>query len=81
MDWQLQKANSIKKTRAFGVQDVLVTQVSRDNDLQMLGRNEHNENIAFDVLPNITLKPGDMVKVKFTGLNGNTYTGVQVEYD
>ena len=43
IDWQLEKAAGIKRTRAHGIQEVLVTQVSRDDSSKMLGRNEHNE--------------------------------------
>ncbi|MBR2282771.1 MAG: radical SAM protein, partial [Spirochaetales bacterium] len=78
IDWQLDNAARIKGTRAHGVQRVLVTQVSRDNSNQMLGRNEHGEMVAFDVLEGFDVKPGDMVDVEFRLLNGNTYIGVQV---
>ena len=79
IDWQLENAARIKATRAHGVQEVLVTQVSRDNPNQMLGRNEHNEMVAFDVLEGQKVKPGDMVQVEFKLLNGNTYLGRQVK--
>ena len=78
IDWQLENAARIKGGRAHGIQEVLVTQVSRDNPNQMLGRNEHNEMVAFDVLEGASVKPGDMVKVEFRLLNGNTYLGRQV---
>lgn len=78
IDWQLENASRIKRTRAHGVQKVLVTQVSRDDEKKMLGRNEHNEMVAFDVLPDAEVKIGDMVDVCFTALNGNTYLGRQV---
>ena len=44
----------------------------------MLGRNEHSEMVAFDVLEGQSVKPGDMVQVEFRLLNGNTYLGKQV---
>ena len=78
IDWQLENAAKIKAKRAFGVQKVLVTQVSRDNGKQLLGRNEHSEMVAFDVAPGSDPKPGDMVDVQFLLLNGNTYIGRQV---
>lgn len=78
IDWQLDKTAKIKAQRASGVQKVLVTQVSRDNRNQMLGRNEHSEMVAFDVIEGQTVKPGDMVNVEFRMLNGNTYIGKQV---
>ncbi len=79
IDWQLDNAARIKSKRAHGLQRVLVTQVSRDNGKQMLGRNEHGEMVAFDVAEGQTVKPGDMVDVEFTLLNGNTYIGHQVQ--
>lgn len=78
IDWQLENAAKIKSTRACGIQSVLVTQVSRDNAKQMLGRNEHNEMVAFDVLDGQSVKPGDIVNVEFRMLNGNTFVGRQV---
>ena len=78
IDWQLENAAKIKATRAHGVQRVLVTQVSRDNKNQMLGRNEHGEMVAFNVLDTSSVKPGDMVNVEFKFLNGNTFVGSQV---
>ena len=78
IDWQLENAAKIKATRAHGIHRVLVTQVSRDNSKQMLGRNEHGEMVAFDVAPGCNPVPGDMVDVKFVLLNGNTYIGKQV---
>ncbi|MBR6348809.1 MAG: TRAM domain-containing protein, partial [Spirochaetales bacterium] len=78
IDFQLENAAVIKGKRAHGVQKVLVTQVSRDRSTQMLGRNEHNEMVAFDTVPGTSVKPGDMVDVQFLFLNGNTYVGKQV---
>ena len=77
IDWQLANAAKIKATRAHGVQRVLVTQVSRDDKNQMLGRNEHGEMVAFNIKDN-TVKPGAMVDVEFKFLNGNTFVGEQV---
>ena len=78
IDWQLANAAAIKAKRAHGVQKVLVTQVSRDNSTQLLGRNEHSEMVAFDVAPGQNPVPGDMVDVEFLMLNGNTFIGRQV---
>ncbi len=78
IDWQLDNAARIKAKRANGVQRVLVTQVSRDNGKQMLGRNEHGEMVAFDLAEGEQVKIGDMVDVEFRLLNGNTYIGRQV---
>lgn len=79
IDWQLENAARIKSKRAHGIQKVLVTQVSRDNSKQMLGRNEHGEMVAFDVDSSNMPKVGDMVDVEFLLLNGNTYTGRQTD--
>lgn len=76
IDFQLDKASKIKTLRAKDIQKVLVTQVSRDNNNQLLGRNEHNEMVAFDCLPGVL--PGDIVNVQFIRLNGNTYVGKQI---
>ena len=76
IDWQLENVAKIKATRAHGVQRVLVTQVSRDDKNQMLGRNEHGEMVAFNTKES-TIKPGDMVNVEFKFLNGNTFVGEQ----
>lgn len=76
IDFQLAQAATIKTLRAKGVQKVLVTQVSRDNAKQMLGRNEHNEMVAFDTKSQV--KIGDVVDVELLMLNGNTYVGKQV---
>ena len=78
IDWQLENAAKIKAKRAHGIQKVLVTQVSRDDSSKMLGRNEHNEMVAFDVLPGSEVKVGDIVDVEFLLLNGNTFVGRQV---
>ncbi len=76
IDFQLKKAAEVKQKRACGIQEVLCLSPSRDNGNQMLGRNEHNENVVFDI--KTPVKPGDMVKVEFLYLNGNTYVGRQV---
>ncbi len=77
IDWQLENAAKIKAKRANGIQKVLVTQVSRDNKNQLLGRNEHGEMVAFNVNDS-SVKPGDLVNVEFKFLNGNTFVGSQV---
>lgn len=79
IDWQLDNAARIKAKRARGIQKVLVTRVSRDNGSQMLGRNEHSEMVAFDVLEGNSPGQGDMVDVDFKILNGNTFIGKQVQ--
>ncbi|MFC2821742.1 MAG: tRNA (N6-isopentenyl adenosine(37)-C2)-methylthiotransferase MiaB, partial [Spirochaetales bacterium] len=79
IDWLLDNAARIKAKRARGIQKVLVTRVSRDNGSQMLGRNEHSEMVAFDVLEGNSPGQGDMVDVDFKILNGNTFIGKQVQ--
>lgn len=76
IDFQLKKAAGIKEKRAGGIQDVLALSVSRDNSSQMLGRNEHNEMVVFDLIKPV--EPGSMTQVEFLYLNGNTYVGRQV---
>lgn len=76
IDFQLDNAAKIKTLRAKDVQKVLVTQISRDNEHQMLGRNEHNEMVAFDTKTHVNV--GDIVNVEFRLLNGNTFVGKQV---
>ena len=76
IDFQLDNAARIKSKRTGNVQDVLVLSVSRDNANQMLGKNEHNEMVAFT--PKTEVKPGSFAQVKFLYLNGNTYVGEQV---
>lgn len=76
IDFQLDNAAKLKSKRAGDVQEVLVLSVSRDNPDQMLGKNEHNEMVAFTT--KTKLKPGSFANVKFLYLNGNTYVGEQV---
>lgn len=78
IDWQLQNAARIKSQRAHGIQQVLVTQISRDNPGQLLGRNQHCEMVAFDLAPGANVNIGEMVNVEFLSLKGNTYKGRQV---
>ncbi|MCQ2398364.1 MAG: tRNA (N6-isopentenyl adenosine(37)-C2)-methylthiotransferase MiaB [Sphaerochaetaceae bacterium] len=77
IDWQLKKCSQIKAGRTGTVQDVLVTGISRDSEHQMLGKNEHGEMIVFDTLSD-EVSAGDFVRVRFESLNGNTFTGKQV---
>ena len=79
IDHQLEAAARIKAKRTGGVQEVLVLSVSRDNASQMLGRNEHNEMVAFTVPEGCEKpEPGSIVNVQFLFLNGNTFVGKQV---
>lgn len=76
IDYQLKITSEIKENRVGNVQKVLALSVSRDNKNQMLGRNEHNEMVAFDIESEV--KPGDIVNVQFISLNGNTFIGRQI---
>ncbi len=79
IDHQLETAAQIKAKRTGGVQEVLVLSVSRDNPSQMLGRNEHNEMVAFTPAEGLEKPaPGSIVNVQFLFLNGNTFVGKQV---
>ncbi len=79
IDHQLEAAARIKAKRTGNVQEVLVLSVSRDNASQMLGRNEHNEMVAFTVPEGEAMPaPGSIVNVQFLFLNGNTFVGKQV---
>ena len=60
-----------KSRRTSGTIQVLVTQVSRNDEKEMLGRTEHNEMVVFTGVSSI----GSLVLVKLTGLKGNTYRG------
>ncbi|MGX8677585.1 MAG: tRNA (N6-isopentenyl adenosine(37)-C2)-methylthiotransferase MiaB [Sphaerochaetaceae bacterium] len=76
IDLQLARCASIKEGRTGAVQKVLVTQISRDDSSQMLGRNEHGEMVAFNSPQELAI--GSVVSVKFNSLNGNTFQGVLV---
>ncbi len=77
IDHQLAMAAKIKSKRACCIHSVLVTQVSRDDENKLLGRNEHNEMVAFEAFEGV--RPGDIVNVRFEMLNGNTFVGKQVK--
>ncbi|MFA7119744.1 MAG: TRAM domain-containing protein [Sphaerochaetaceae bacterium] len=53
---------------------MLVTQVSRNDKSEMLGRTEHNEMVAFKA----DIPIGSMVRVHLEDLRGNTYGGTVV---
>lgn len=62
-----------KQKRIGSMVEVLVTQVSKHDHKNMLGKTEHNEMVAFPSTAHI----GEFVVVQLTSLSGNTYTGVQ----
>lgn len=76
IDFQLKKAAELKKSRAEGIQNVIVTGVSRDDKAMLLGRNEHNEMIAFSY--DKPVSTGDFTLVKILGIKGNTFIGSQI---
>ena len=63
-----------KTKRSHAEVEVLVTQVSKHDDSQMLGKTEHNEMVVFSG----SVEPGSIVTVRLTGLKGNTYNGMLV---
>ncbi len=65
-----------KAKYAKGVHSLMFTRESRNNKEEMLGRDEHNQMVAF--IPKRELKPGDFVKVEYITLKGNTIIGKQV---
>ena len=75
---QLERARRIKEKRTGFVRDVLVTGYSRDDRAMLLGRDEHNEMVAFTPLPGSKASPGGFSRVRFMLLNGNTFVGEEV---
>ena len=65
-----------KSKYANGVHKVLVTKTSRNDENQMLGRDEHNQMVAFET--NSILVPGEITNVEYLSVNGNTIVGKQV---
>ena len=55
----------------------IVTSVTRDDSSRYLLRTEHNEYVSF--LPLSNHKNGDVVYVRATELNGNTFRGEEIE--
>lgn len=64
-----------KEKRLGEVVEVVVTQVSKHDEAEMLGRSEHNEMIAFAC----NLPLGATALVRLTALKGNTYTASMVQ--
>ena len=73
IDEQLERQKKEKAARLPFDAEVLITGISRDDKSRYLGRGEHND--YFSIGTNISHKPGDMIKVKATGLSGNTFRG------
>ncbi|MDD3903665.1 MAG: tRNA (N6-isopentenyl adenosine(37)-C2)-methylthiotransferase MiaB [Sphaerochaeta sp.] len=71
IDFQHEIFTKEKSKRTHGKVQVLVTQVSRNDENQMLGRTEHNEMVVFTGTSPI----GSLVLVNLVELKGNTYRG------
>ena len=56
---------------------MLVRGTTRDDKSRLLGYNEHNDMVSF--LPKREHAKGDMVHVRLTELNGNTYRGEEID--
>lgn len=65
-----------KEKYAHGIHKVLVTKTSRNDSSQMLGRDEHNQMVAFTIKENLI--PGTIVNVEYLSVNGNTIVGKQI---
>lgn len=73
IDFQHAIFSTEKLARVGTSVDILVTQVSKHDENNMLGKTEHNEMAAFPS----TAKPGQIVTVQLKALAGNTYTALQ----
>ncbi len=65
-----------KESHAVSVETVIVEGPSKKDPSQYLAHSAHDEMVVFSTKH--ILSPGDVVKVRTTGLNGNTYTGEQI---
>ncbi len=74
---QLERARKIKEARLPFDTRVLVKGNTRDDKERLLGYNEHNDMVSF--MPKEPHKKGDMVNVRVTELNGNTYRGQECD--
>ena len=73
---QLERAKRIKTARLPFECKVVVQGTTRDEKDHVLGRDEHNDMISF--IPSPGVKAGDIIMVRATELNGNTYRGEQL---
>ena len=74
---QLERAHRIKESRLPFETKVLVRGTTRDDKSRLLGYNEHNDMVSFS--PKGNHKKGDIVMVRLTELNGNTYRGEEID--
>lgn len=78
IDLQLKHTAEVMKSKIGQTIEVLADIVTRDNENELLGKTEQNERIAFAADKKLI---GTFVKVKITGLNGNTFRGELVLAD
>ncbi len=76
IDLQEKITKEVMKERIGQEIEVLADIVSRNNENELLGKTEQNERIAFTGDKKLI---GSFVKVKITGLNGNTFKGKIIE--
>ncbi len=76
IDRQQEIFHEEKKKYAHGIHKVLVTKTSRNDSNQMLGKDEHNQMVAFNIKED--LNPGQIVNVEYLSVNGNTIVGKQI---
>lgn len=76
IDLQEKITKEVMRTRIGQEIEVLADIVSRNNENELLGKTEQNERIAFTGDKKLI---GTFVKVKITGLNGNTFRGNLIE--
>ena len=74
---QLDRAHRIKESRLPFETKVLIRGNTRDDKDRLLGYNEHNDMVSF--MPKKAHVKGDMVRVRLTELNGNTYRGEEID--
>ena len=75
IDFQQKIFQGVRKNRIGSVVEVLVTQRTRDDNTQMLGKTEHNEMVAFTSDADV----GTFVTVAVTSVKGNTLLGEVIE--
>ncbi|MBQ0052110.1 MAG: tRNA (N6-isopentenyl adenosine(37)-C2)-methylthiotransferase MiaB [Treponema sp.] len=72
IDLQSKHTTEVMQKRIGETIEVLADIVSRNNENELLGKTEQNERVAFAGEKKLI---GTFVKVKLTGLNGNTFKG------
>ena len=72
IDLQSRHTTEVMQKRIGEEITVLCDIVSRHDEAELLGKTEQNERVAFKADKKLI---GEFVKVKITGLNGNTFRG------